>query len=405
MRRDRVAQCLGAGVELKRGREPRIHADQCAAVGLVFAVHAEVGRARGERHHGGADRRERRRDRQLGAELVHFGQVEPQRCFGLPRERHAQRVGGDEGVAVAVAADPVAHAEERRDRMSGQGVFELAVHLRNLPQEGRAVVAQRVLDFVGDGELGGAQHARLPDLHHAGTQQRFVVGQLARGVQGVALLDQLGDRAFGVEDALALHFGRVRGEHRRDVGRAQGFGDFCAADVGSREALQRHRQRPFLQVALALVVIAAAHVVAVFGDVGQVRKVTERADHADRLVAGQVLQQPVECAAGLRVTLQPVRDRELAHALDQLERRLAFLLTDHVTEQATQQPDVVDQRAVFLGGVATRHASRLASHQHLRRGFRGRLDACCHADLDDVIRLRAGRCYQPLPACRKTRAC
>ena len=44
--------------------------------------------------------------------------------------------------------------------------------------------------------------------------------------------------------------------------------------------------------------VAPAHVVAVLGDVGQVREVAEGADHADRLVARQVLQQPVERAAG-----------------------------------------------------------------------------------------------------------
>ena len=46
---------------------------------------------------------------------------------------------------------------------------------------------------------------------------------------------------------------------------------------------------------------APAHVVAVLGDVGQVREVAERADHAHRLVAGQVLQQPVEHAPGAGV--------------------------------------------------------------------------------------------------------
>jgi hypothetical protein len=64
------------------------------------------------------------------------------------------------------------------------------------------------------------------------------------------------------------------------------------------QRLEGHRQRALLQVALALVHFAPAHVVAVLGDVGQVREVAERADHADGLVAGQVLQQAVQHAAG-----------------------------------------------------------------------------------------------------------
>ena len=49
-----------------------------------------------------------------------------------------------------------------------------------------------------------------------------------------------------------------------------------------------------------------------------------------------------------RVALQPVGDGELAHPLDALERRLAFLLADHVAEDAAEQADVVDERLVLL---------------------------------------------------------
>jgi hypothetical protein len=235
--------------------------------------------------------------------------------------------------------------------MAGQRGLDLAVQPRDLAQEGRVVVRQRVLDLVGHGELGRAQHARLPELRDTRADQRLVVGQLALGVQLLAPLHQLRDGALGIEDALALHLGRVRGEHRRDVGVRQGARDVGGADAGLGQPLERHRERAFLQVALALVVVAPAHVVAVFRDVGQVREVAEGADHAHRLVARQVLQQPVERAAGLRVALQAIRHRELPDTLDQLERGLAFLLSDDVAEDAAEQPDVLDQGAVLLGGV------------------------------------------------------
>ena len=143
----------------------------------------------------------------------------------------------------------------------------------------------------------------------------------------------------------------MRREHRRDVRVRQRLRDVAGTDAGLGQPLERHRERAFLQVALPLVVIAAAHVVAVFGDVRQVREVAEGADHAHRLVARQVLQQAVERAAGLRVALQPIRHRQLAHALDQVVGVPALLLADHVAEDAAEQPDVLHEGAVLLGGI------------------------------------------------------
>jgi hypothetical protein len=307
-----------------------------AAVGLVLAVRVEVGRPVGQRAHLGRHRRQHVADRQLGTQLVHLGQVEAQRHLGLAGQRLPQRVGADVGVAVAVAADPVAHAQEAGHGMAMQRLLDLAVQLRDLAQERGGVVAQRVLDLVGHGELGVAQHARLPQLGDAGADDVLVVAQFAFGVQLVALAHQFRDGALGVQDALALHLGGVGGEHRRDVGVLQGLRHVGGAHVGLVQALEGHCERAFLQVALALVVQAPAHVVAIFGDVGQVREVAEGADHADRLVARQVLQQPVQHAAGGGVLLQPVGHGQLAHALHQLEGFLALLLADHIAEDAAE---------------------------------------------------------------------
>ena len=158
---------------------------------------------------------------------------------------------------------------------------------------------------------------------------------MGRG-QVVALAHQLGNGALGVEDALALHLGGVGGQHRRDVGARQHLGDVGCAVVGLVQPLEGHGQRALLLVAFLFVGQAAAHMVAVFGDVGQVAEVAERADHRHRLVGRQVLQQPVEHAAGAGVGLQPVGHRELPHTLDQFERGLAFLFPDHVAEDAAQ---------------------------------------------------------------------
>ena len=103
-------------------------------------------------------------------------------------------------------------------------------------------------------------------------------------------------------------------------------------------------------MALAVVDRAPAQVMAVLGDVGEVREVAERADDVHRTVAAQAREQPVEIAAGAGVALQPIGDGELADLLDPLERRFAFLLAQHVSEDAAEEANVVDQRLVLLRG-------------------------------------------------------
>ena len=234
--------------------------------------------------------------------------------------------------------------------MPGQSRLDVAVHARNLAQESRVVIAQCVLDLVGHGQLGGAQHARLPQLRDPRADERFALGTVGVGAQAVALLDQLRDRALGVEDALALHLGRVRGEHRSDVGMVERAHDVGGADVGLGEPLEGHGKRALAQRTALLLDVAQTHLLAILGDVGQVREVAERPDHADRLDHREVLQQPVERAAGLRVALEAKAHRQLAHPFDQLERLLSLLLADDVAEDSAEQPDVFDQRAVLVGG-------------------------------------------------------
>jgi len=246
---------------------------------------------------------------------VHLREVVAKRHLALALQRQAQRVGTDVGVAVAIAAHPVPHAQEGRHRATVQRQLEFAVEHRDLREEGDRIPAQRVFDLVGHRQPGGAQHARLPQLGDAGADGLLVGPPLGAAVQPVARGDEAGDRALGVEDALALHLGRMRGQHRADVGLLQRLGDRLGVVAGLAQLLQAARQRPLLAVAQALVVQAAAHVVAVLGEVGQVREVAEGADHAHRLVARQALQQAVEFAPGLVVALEAVGHRQLAHAL------------------------------------------------------------------------------------------
>jgi hypothetical protein len=281
---------------------------------------------------------------------VHFGQVEAQRRFAVAGEREAKRLGAHVRVAVAIAADPVAHAEEGRDLEARQVLLDLGIELGNLAQEGALVVGQRVVDLVGHAELGGAQQPRLPQLRDPRAQVLFVEAALAFGGQRVARAEQLGHRALGIEHALALHLGRVRGQHRRQVGVRQGLGNVAGTHATPCQPLEAHCQRARLHHAAALVALALANVLAVLRQVGEVREIAEGAHHRDCLLDRQVLQQPVQRAAGAGVALEPVGHRQLADALDQLEGGRALLFADHVAEDAPEQADVFDQRAVFFVG-------------------------------------------------------
>lgn len=301
-RADRVAAGILAGQLAAGGRQARIHADQRAPVRLIRAVLGVIRRAFGQGQQVGAHVDEQGGHRQLRAQRVDLVEVPREDHAGLPLRGMAQRLRGDERVAVAVAADPRAHLEEggQRGRLAaraparkhrGDILFQLAVQRGNLAQEGGLVVRQRVLDLVGHHQARGAQHARLPQLGDVGAQQGDVALALAHGQRRIALGQQAGDLALRVENALALHFGRVGRQHRHDQ---RGVEE--APQRIAREALVGRRQQRAQQAARLRrragqrVHAAAAVMVLVFGDVGQVREVAEGAHHRGGLVARQRLE-------------------------------------------------------------------------------------------------------------------
>ena len=354
---------LASGQILERGGQARIDAGQGTAIGFVLAVFALVGRAFRQRLHLRRNVDQQGREREFAAQVMDLGEVVAQRDFGLTPQCVLQGLRAHVGVAVAVAAYPLAHAQEAGNGVLPQLAFQISVELGDLAQKGRFVVAQRVFHFVCDCEFGGAQQARLPQLHHARTQQCFVGGQIARrhrvlarrrqqGAQFdvVACCQRLCDVALGVQNALALHFRGMRREHGRHIGIGQRLRNGFGCDAGPTQARQRHFDTAFLRVAGALVHGAAADMVAVFRQIGEVAEVGEGADHAHGLVAAQTLEQLLQALVGLVVRVATKRHRELANLLHQFKRGGAFLFADHVAQNAAQQPDVFYQGAlVFLG--------------------------------------------------------
>jgi hypothetical protein len=112
---------------------------------------------------------------------------------------------------------------------------------------------------------------------HARAQQLQVGGAFLRRQRQVALGQQAGDVVLGVEDALALHLGRVGRQHRRDQ-RVLEEGATVARGTPAR-SLQREATLPSARAAGQQVGAAAADVVLVFRDVGQVREIGKRAHH------------------------------------------------------------------------------------------------------------------------------
>ena len=377
LRRHGMACGFAAGQLEQGGGEAGINADQGAPVGLVLAVFIAVGRFVGQRLHGRQAAHQHARDREFAAQVVHLGQVMAQRHVGLSPQGLDKGLRVHIGVAVAVAADPLAHAQKAVHVLLAQFALQPGIDLGDFLQEGAFVIAQRVFNLVGNRELAVAQQPGLPELDDAGAHLLLVAGELAcaqrvladRGAAGtqadvVALAQQLGNRALGVQDALALHFGRVRCQHWRDEAAGQCVNDGPGRDAGVAQPLERHFDAAFLALAGTLVKGTAADVVPVLRQVDQVAEIGEGADHADGLVAAQTLEQLLERLVSGGVGIAPKSDRQRADLLDQRKCRHALLLPDDVAQDSPQQPDVLDQRLFIV-----RRATGRLGFQQLGHGF------------------------------------
>src|SRR3546814_6284798 len=98
----------------ERGGEPGVYTGDRAPIGLVGAARCVVAARVGQIGDGLVDRGMLARNRQFGAERVDRVEIETEHRLARAAERGAQRIGGDEGVAVAIAADPASRLEEVR---------------------------------------------------------------------------------------------------------------------------------------------------------------------------------------------------------------------------------------------------------------------------------------------------
>ncbi len=350
------------------GGGARINARQRAAVGLVGALWRVVGGMRRQviQFRCGPD--QQAGERQLATEFVNFIEIVIERGRRLQAQRFAQDIRGDEGVAVAVAANPGADAEERRQCPGPRGITgvqlprDLDIEARKFAEEGFLEVGNTIFDLVQHLEAHRAQHARLPQGED-GVGETAVVLHLLLGChsQALALVEQVGEVAVVADQALALNLGRVRGEDRRDERVHEEVGDGLGCDFALGQAVEGMDEAAFARRRTGQIVRPAApDVVLVLGDVGQLQEVAESTDDDLCRAARERIEEGSELGVCRRATVAGETHGGLTDALDNLEGFSAFLLAHGVTEDTAEKPDVGPQRLLL---VTVGHGER---HQCLR---------------------------------------
>ncbi len=279
----------------------------------------------------------------------------------LLREGMLEHLRGDVRIAVAVAADPGADGEKRREpRLALERValferrLEVGVKARQLGEQRHAEVIEAVRNLVGDFQPRQAQHRSKPQPQHLARQRLIRLVALAHATGERALRDQVGDRALAVEDALALDFGRVRGQHRADTRAREPVDERRSRDAIARDALERVGEAARTRRRAGFGVrVPAPLLLRIFRDVEQLREEAERAHDMQGLLDVQSVQLRVElrldfarCAAAVGFRAAKAH-RGLADALDALEHRIARLLADHLSEQPPEQAPILAQLVVF----------------------------------------------------------
>ena len=353
-----MAQGFQAIEAAGRGGEPGVDAGQGAAVGFVRALGRFVGGGRGKAFEFRRDAHEQLGKGEFAAQGVDFGKIKVKDGRRLEAQGFLQDVGGDEGVAVPVAADPAPHPQEGRQRpglawIGGlQAVAGLDVELGQFGEEGAGEIADAVFNLVDDLEADRAQHAGLPQSEDRAVEAGVVFRLLLRGeLLAVPLVEQALDFPLVLQHALALHLGGVGGEDRRDEGVGEKVGHRLGIDPGFGEALQGVVQAAFPGRGVGQVVGAAPpDVVLVLGDVGEVGEEAEGAHHHVGAFARQRAQPGLHLVARRRIAVAMEAQGEAADLLDAGEQVLALLLAHGVAEQAPEQADVLPQGLVLVGG-------------------------------------------------------
>ena len=319
-----------AGERLEGGREPGVHGGQRAAVGLSGAGGMDVPEALGQ---GGQLRRRRGevlRQRKADAQPADLLEVVAEHGLGLAGQRAQQHLAGDVGVAVAVAADPAAQAQEAR-QPGPEPPLPSLVELRHGREQARAHHRDGVLDLVQGRRPGASQQPRAPkqrDFAQQGFRQPGLPGSAVRTRQR---LQRLAQDAGVFEDAAAAHLARVGGEYRNDKALLEQGAHLILVDSGLGEASQH-----VVEAHGVLAQARAPHLHRVLGRVGRLEEAGEAVHDLEGFVGAQTVEQRRQLPGR---TLEMAGHGEPTHRFDAREGGRVLLAND-----------LTEQRPHLLGG-------------------------------------------------------
>ena len=96
-------------------------------------------------------------------------------------------------------------------------------------------------------------------------------------------------------------------------------------------------------------------------------EISERADYAYGLIVAQSSEQLFKGTVRFRFCISPESHRQLADLLDQVERSVPVLISYDVAQNASEQTDVLHQRAFVFAGTLRRFGSGICGHDYRDR--------------------------------------
>ena len=290
---------------------------------------------------------------------MQFVEVIAERPGALQPHRIVEHFGGDEGIAVPIAANPRADPQEGGDRLLSrlaahrvEPVLDQAVEARQLTEKRMVIVGEAVQHLVDDLELGLAQEIGAPEDEDRASQLLLIGGELSWIDGAVALVEQIGDLQFAQPRALPPDFGRMGGEHRAHQRVIEELGERFRLDAHLAGALKRIRERTGAgRGAGDRMGAVATDVMLIFGDVGEMREIAVGARDRERLVSVEAVERRLELAPRAYLVVAMEANRGLPDLLDQFENLFTLLLAHGVAEDSPEQTDVLAQRNVLLGSV------------------------------------------------------
>ena len=333
------------------------HVPQLLAPGLAAVARrprGHLGKARAIGGDGGPERRRRRhasrRDGDGAAQHLGVAHQAIDGDAALTLESHPGHVGGDVGVAVAVAADPGAIAEKRPDLEAfvrvarGQHILELPIE-RGRDLEERALERlQPRTHLVGRRR---ANAARLVAAVERDDRLAQLLGAAPLGVDpGARIVERVErgrDVAQVIEDGAAARLRRMRGQDRHDEEALQKRAHLVGRDLGAAEVGAQGGDGAIGRRARAIAPAQDAHAMLLLGAVDEVEEVGGAA-------RGQVERSQVERADAIGQRRAPARqcaraqlERHAAELADETEGAVALARVDGVVEDSAQSLDVGDE--------------------------------------------------------------